>query len=100
MPASEPGPSSKISVSREFKIRNPQGFHARPASLFVKVASRYDADVMVEKGESKVSGKSIMGLMTLAASCGTLLRVTAQGEDAAAVMDELSSLIENKFDEG
>jgi phosphocarrier protein HPr len=98
MPANSLNPENKL-FARDLEIRNRLGIHARPASLFVKIASRYDAEVMVQKGDSKVSGKSIMGLMTLAASCGTLLRVTAEGEDAEDVLDELTDLIENKFDE-
>jgi phosphocarrier protein HPr len=86
-------------VEREFEIRNTLGIHARPASLFVKVASRYDADVTVEKGDSKVSGKSIMGLMTLAVSCGARLKLTAVGDDAEEALEELGQLIESKFDE-
>ena len=85
--------------AREIEIRNQLGIHARPASLFVKIASRYDADITVEKGDSRVSGKSIMGLMTLAASRGTRLRIMAEGEDAEDALDELTTLIENNFDE-
>ena len=86
-------------TSRDLKIRNQYGIHARPAALFVKTASRYDSDVTVEKGNNKVSGKSIMGLMTLEASCGSTLRVTAEGPDAEEVLDELQVLVENNFDE-
>ncbi len=91
-------PENKL-LARDIEIRNRLGIHARPASLFVKIASRYDAEVMVQKGDSKVSGKSIMGLMTLAVPCGTRLRVTAEGDDAEEVLNELIELIENKFDE-
>lgn len=86
-------------ITREFEVLNQYGIHARPAALFVKTASRYDADVIVEKGSSRVSGKSIMGLMTLEASKGTKLRVTVEGEDAEEVLQELQLLIEGKFDE-
>jgi phosphocarrier protein len=85
--------------SRTFEICNQYGIHARPAALFVKIASRYDSEVLVEKDGNEVSGKSIMGLMTLEASCGTRLTVTAEGPDAMEVLDELQGLIENKFDE-
>jgi phosphocarrier protein len=84
---------------REMEILNRYGIHARPAALFVKAASRYDADITVEKSGTTVSGKSIMGLMTLEASQGTRLKVTASGDDASEVLDELQSLIESKFDE-
>ena len=86
-------------ITREFEILNQYGIHARPAALFVKTASRYDADVYVEKDGNTVSGKSIMGLMTLQASFGTKLVVTVEGEDAEEVLGELSALIESKFDE-
>ncbi|MBN2300954.1 MAG: HPr family phosphocarrier protein [Lentisphaerae bacterium] len=86
-------------ITREFEILNQYGIHARPAALFVKTASRYDADVIVEKDGNKVSGKSIMGMMTLEAFRGAKLKVTAEGEDAIEVLDELQALIESKFDE-
>lgn len=86
-------------ITREFEVLNQYGIHARPAALFVKTASRFDADITVEKGDNKVSGKSIMGLMTLEASKGSRLRITVDGEDAAEAMDEISALIESKFDE-
>jgi phosphocarrier protein len=84
---------------RKLAIVNQYGIHARPAALFVKIAQRYDADVYVEKGDSRVSGKSIMGLMTLEASRGSVLKVIAEGEDAEQALDELQALVENKFDE-
>ncbi|MBM4143318.1 MAG: HPr family phosphocarrier protein [Lentisphaerae bacterium] len=84
---------------REVEIRNQYGIHARPAALFVKLASRFDADVYVEKNNSRVSGKSIMGLMTLEASRGTRLRIIAAGADAEQVLDELAALVESKFGE-
>lgn len=84
---------------REFVILNQYGIHARPAALFVKIASRYDADIQVQKGDNTVSGKSIMGLMTLEASRGAKLTVTTTGPDAEELLDELQELIESKFDE-
>ncbi|MCK5849785.1 MAG: HPr family phosphocarrier protein [Kiritimatiellae bacterium] len=78
---------------------NQYGIHARPAALFVKIASRYDSDIEVKKDGNKVSGKSIMGLMTLEASRGSTLRVTVDGPDAEEMLDDLQSLIESKFDE-
>jgi phosphocarrier protein len=84
---------------RETEIVNQYGIHARPAALIVKVASRFDADVFVEKGGTRVSGKSIMGLMTLEASRGTKLRLIASGPDAEQALDQLEALIGRKFDE-
>jgi len=87
----------RVSV-RELKIINRLGLHARPAALFVKTASRFESEVVVEKeGNAAVSGKSIMGLMTLEAALDTVLKVTARGPDAEQVLDELASLVANKF---
>ena len=86
-------------IARELTILNQYGIHARPAALFVKAASRYDADIYVEKDGNRVSGKSIMGLMTLEASKGSTIRVTAEGVDAEEAITELQALVESKFDE-
>ncbi|MDD5708666.1 MAG: HPr family phosphocarrier protein [Kiritimatiellae bacterium] len=86
------------SISRELVLLNKYGMHVRPAGLFAKVASRFQADVLVEKDGNVVSGKSIMALMTLEATCGSALRVTASGPEAVLVMDELQALVARKFD--
>ena len=85
-------------MTRELTLLNRYGMHVRPAGLFAKVASRYDASVEVEKDGNVVSGKSIMALMTLEATCGTVLKVTASGPQAAEVLDELEALVGRKFD--
>ena len=84
--------------SRDLRLLNKYGMHVRPAGLFAKVASRFNADVEVEKDGSIVSGKSIMALMTLEAVCGTILRVTASGPQYKDVLDELEALVSRKFD--
>jgi len=84
--------------SRDLRLLNKYGMHVRPAGLFAKVASRFNADVEVEKDGSIVSGKSIMALMTLEAICGTNLRVTASGPQYKDVLDELEALVARKFD--
>lgn len=90
--------SRKTSViTRELAILNQYGIHARPAAMFVKTASKYEADVTVEKDNIRISGKSIMGLMTMEASCGTKIRITAEGVDADQALDELQKLVEHKF---
>lgn len=86
-----------MTLARQFQICNAMGMHARPAALFVKTASRFESDITVEKDDVSVSGKSIMGLMTLEASCGTILKITATGPDAQEALDELHVLFENKF---
>lgn len=83
----------------ELKIRNQLGIHARPAAMIVKTSSRFSSDIAIEKEGSRVSAKSIMGLMTLEASFGSKLRVTAIGDDAEQAVDELRALFESKFDE-
>ena len=85
-------------ITREFTLLNRYGMHVRPAGLFAKIASRYDANVEVEKDGNAVSGKSIMALMTLEATCGTVLKVTASGPQAKEVLDELEALVGRKFD--
>ncbi|NCC51532.1 MAG: HPr family phosphocarrier protein [Spartobacteria bacterium] len=82
---------------RELKIRNKYGIHARPAAMFVKTAGSYDAEVTVEKEGMKVSGKSIMGLLTLEGYKGCVLRVSAEGPDACEALDALQDLIDNNF---
>ena len=85
-------------ITREMKLLNKYGMHVRPAGLFAKVASRFDASIEVEKDGNVVSGKSIMALMTLEAICGTTLRVSATGAQAQEALDELAALVERKFD--
>lgn len=85
-------------LTREITLVNKYGMHVRPAGLFVKMASRYDADVEVEKDGNVVSGKSIMALMTLEATCGTVLKVTASGPQAKEALDNLEDLVARKFD--
>ena len=84
--------------TRELVLLNKYGLHVRPAGLFAKIASRFDADVDVEKDGNVVSGKSIMALMTLEATCGTKLVVTATGPQSKEVLDELEALVQRKFD--
>jgi len=87
-------------LTREFEILNQYGIHARPAALFVRTAQRFDSEIMVEKDGNRVSGKSIMGLMTLEAGRGSILRVTANGSDGEEALDDLEALIvTRKFDE-
>ena len=84
-------------ITREYVIQNRYGIHARPAAMLVKTASKFQSDVTVEKGSVRVSGKSIMGLMTMEASCGAKIRIVAEGVDAEQALDEIERLFENKF---
>ena len=85
-------------LTKELTLQNKYGMHVRPAGLFAKIASRFNADVEVEKDGNVVSGKSIMALMTLEAVCGTTLKVTASGPQAKEVLEELEALVSRKFD--
>ena len=85
-------------LMREIKLLNKYGMHVRPAGLFAKTASRFDATIEVEKDGNVVSGKSIMALMTLEAVSGTTLRITASGPQASEALDELEALVNRKFD--
>jgi phosphocarrier protein HPr len=86
-------------IEREVRIVNPLGMHARPAAEFVKVASRFQAAVEVRNDALTVNGKSIMGVMMLAAECGSSLTIRADGEDAAEAMAALLALVEDGFHE-
>lgn len=82
---------------REFTIQNKLGIHARPAAQFVKTASRFTSEIRVEKDGEEVDGKSIMGLMMLAANHGTVIRITADGPDAELAVEKIGALIESGF---
>jgi phosphocarrier protein HPr len=85
--------------SKELVVQNKMGIHARPAAMIVRVTNKFKADVFVEKDEEQVNGKSIMGLMMLAAGKDSRVKFLATGEDAAQMLDELEQLFERKFDE-
>lgn len=86
-------------IEREARIVNPLGMHVRPAAEFVKVATRFKSAVEIRKDEVAVNGKSIMGVMTLAAECGSSLFITTDGDDAEAAMDALLALVADGFHE-
>lgn len=86
-------------VDQEFVIQNRLGLHARAAAQFVKVANRHGAALTVKKEHISVNGKSIMGVLMLAAPRGTVIRLIASGADAATLVEELGMLINNKFGE-
>ena len=82
-----------------FTIRNKLGLHARAAALLVKTANNYAADITIEKDGIEVNGKSIMGILMLAASRGTRITLKVEGKDAAEALQTLGQLIENRFGE-
>lgn len=85
--------------SREVTIVNKHGLHARPAAEFVKLANRFAADIWVSKDDIEVSGKSIMGVMMLAAEHGSAIVIRAAGADSDAAVDALAVLVSSKFGE-
>ena len=80
-------------VEKTVTIKNKSGLHARPAALFVQVANKYDSDIMVTKEDQEVNGKSIMGIMMLAAEKGSKIRIKAVGDDAEYAVQELKALL-------
>jgi len=84
---------------KELVVQNRLGLHARPSAMFVKVCSRFKCDVWVEKDGERVNGKSIMGLMMLAAGHGSKLLVSCEGPDADRALEEIEALVMRKFDE-
>jgi phosphocarrier protein HPr len=86
--------------AREFTVQNRMGIHTRPAAQIVRLANRYpDVEITVSKDDESVNGKSIMGLMMLAAGQGSKLRFAVRGKDAAALLGEMEALFARKFDE-
>ena len=89
---------NELSAARTVRVSNPQGLHARPADLFVRVASQFESDIGVWRGSERVDGKSILGILTLAAEQGTELKIDATGADADAAITALVELVENGFE--
>jgi phosphocarrier protein HPr len=86
-------------LTKELTISNKLGIHARPAAVFVKTANRFASEILVEKDGEKINGKSIMGLMMLAAGPGSKLTIHVRGDDAPQAIEELEALVQRKFDE-
>ncbi len=87
-------------MTKSLTVKNDMGIHARPAAMIVRIANRYKADLYVEKDDEVVDGKSIMGLMMLAAGNGSELHFTAEGDDSESVLSDLEALFESGFNEG
>jgi phosphocarrier protein len=98
METSETSPTGQ-EITKTLVVQNKMGIHARPAAMIVKAANKYSSDIFFEKDEELVNGKSIMGLMMLAAGHGSKLRVVANGGDADDLMREVEALFTKKFDE-
>lgn len=80
-------------VEREVLLKSEQGLHARPAAIFVQLANKFDCDIVIRKGNEAVNGKSIMGVLMLAAERGSALVVSAEGEDAVKAVEELATFL-------
>jgi len=91
--------SQEQKVVKEITILNRLGLHARPSAMFVKVCSRFKCEIWVEKDGEQVNGKSIMGLMMLAAGQGSRLEITCEGPDADRAIEEIEALVNRHFDE-
>lgn len=91
-------PSTK-QIAKELVVHNKMGIHARPAAMIVRITNKFKADVFVEKDDEQVNGKSIMGLMMLAAGKGSKVKFLATGDDAPQMLTELEQLFARKFDE-
>jgi|TARA_B110000438_G_scaffold16572_1_gene15523 phosphocarrier protein len=86
-------------LTKNLKVTSKMGLHARPAAMIVRIANKYAAEVYVEKDDEQVNGKSIMGLMMLAAGQGSTLRFMVAGEGAEEMLKDLEELFESEFDE-
>lgn len=99
----QPGAGSASGADQEHRcvltVANKMGIHARPAAMVVRVASRFEGEVWVEKDDEQVNGKSIMGIMMLAAGPGSKLTVIAKGADPTELFRELEELFARKFEE-
>ncbi len=88
-----------LKTSKELIVVNKLGIHARPAAMFVRTANKFECQIYVEKDGERVNGKSIMGLMMLAAGPGSRLTIIAEGADGTKAIQEIEALLKRKFDE-
>lgn len=86
-------------LTKELLVQNKMGIHARPAAMIVRITNKFKSEVHVEKDDERVNGKSIMGLMMLAAAKGSKVKFVATGPDAEQMLAEIEALFERKFDE-
>ena len=86
-------------LERKLEIINQKGLHARAAAKLINITHTFEADIMIQKGDNEVNGKSILGLLMLAAQMGTILTIRADGPDEKEALDSICELIANKFEE-
>ena len=89
-----------MDAQKEVKINNKTGLHARPAAIFVQKANKYDSEITVIKGDESVNGKSIMGILMLAAGKGSVITIKAHGADAQEAVDELAEILTSTEEDG
>ena len=92
-------PDEKHVVQKKIIIKNKSGLHARPAALFVQIANKFNSDVTVSKGSKKVNGKSIMGILMLAAGKGSSISIRVEGNDAQDAMIDLEKVLSGEIDD-
>ena len=85
-------------LERRATVKNKLGIHARPAALLVQAAAKFTSEITLEKDGLAINGKSIMGVMMLAAEVGSVIKVRVEGEDARTALDHIAEMIESKFD--
>ncbi len=90
---------NNTSVVRELTVQSKLGIHARPAAMIVRIANKFSCDVWIDKDGEEVNGKSIMGVMMLAAGNGSVLKFTVDGEEANTLLDEMEGLFSRNFEE-
>jgi phosphocarrier protein len=88
-----------MKIEKKITVKNKQGLHARPAALFVQYANKFDSEITVSKGKQSVNGKSIMGIMMLAAAKGSKIKIVAEGPDARQAVKELEGVVSGEYDE-
>lgn len=86
-------------IEKKIVIKNKLGLHARPAAMFVQIANKFDCDILVKRGNQKVNGKSIMGILTLAANKGSKILLKAEGPDSQSAITELERLLSGELDD-
>ena len=86
-------------IEKDVVVQNRAGIHARPAASIVKVANKFNSEIIIKKDNDEINAKSIMGIITLAATFKTALKIIADGDDEQAAVEALYNLFENKFEE-
>ena len=86
-------------IKRKIVIKNKLGLHARPAAMFVQIANKFDCDIRVKRGSREINGKSIMGILTLAANKGAKILIRAEGPDSQTAITELKKLLSGELDD-